>query len=76
MIDAMHRQTISTCIAYDVNEAVEKKSTSPVKTAGFPRSILLPAAAVFDVNDTGNARFPAKPGRNFLSFFSLLSPFF
>jgi len=71
----MHKETISICIACYANDALGKKNTLFVKIAGSSHSILLPVAAVFDVNDTGNAR-PSQIRVQFsLSFFSSSSLF-
>lgn len=48
----------------------KKKDAARFKIVESLVFILPPAAAVFDVNDTENARFQATLGRNFLSLFS------
>lgn len=67
-------ENVPTCIAYNGRIAPhdalsdKKKETSRFKIVELLVFILPPVAAVFDVNDTENARFQTKPGQNFLSF--------
>jgi len=59
----------------NANDALEKKkSTSSVKTDGVASFYFAARGSGFRckrTRDTGNAWFPVKPGRNFLSLFFL-----
>lgn len=61
-------ENVPTCIAYNASESrrmmhswIKKKNVTRFKIVEPLVFILPPAAAVFDVNDTENARFQTEP---------------